>query len=505
MKKFSIFIWFIAVVILTLQSCREDLRDIKLEVDNSTGLDLNFTFVNKPDPGMELIANLYYVEEENELFYERDPDRVLKHTLNEQDIESGLTLTFEEPIHSVFAYVISYVDVDANGELSDNDIAICYSSQSVREVIKGIATAENVSHREFLTMTMDRIYSSIRPPLEVNFSFPSPPLPGSNLELRLYYVEHEDEFVMDRAPNIFRKHTLTEDDIANGLTLLFEDIEEFPYLYALAYVDINDDAALSYGDIAMFYEGVSVNDVEQGRELPVNISVRNSIDMEMSEWYVDENYFLMDIDGNTYRTVIIGGLEWMAENLRVTRYRNGALIPTALSNTEWVNTTAGAYSIYPYNQTNGVVTSEEEMIAKYGLLYNGYAVMDPQGLAPIGWRVATDDDYKALERIAGMSEEDIQKTGSRGTIAAKLRIQTWSGGTDDFGFAAVSGGFRQGMDEGSFRLFGAWDGNSLWTSTQGGSSNYMYRRSIRLNPVDKALANTRSGMSVRCVRDKTNK
>ena len=511
MKKYSIFLWFIVGIISILYSCREDLRDIKLEVDDSPGLDLNFSFVNKPNPGMELIANLYYVEEENEPFYERNPDKVLKHTLNAKDIERGLTLTFEEPIPSALAYVIAYVDVDGNGDLSDGDIAVCYLAQSVREVMKGIATAENVSHREFLTMRMDRVYSSIRPPLEVNLTFPSPPLPGSNLELGLYYAESEDKSLLDRDPDILRQHTLTENDLTSGLTFTLEDVEDLPYLYALAYVDIDGDGDLSYGDIAMFYGGISVNDVEEGRALPENISVRNTIAMEMSEWYADENGPLTDVDGNTYRTVVIGDLEWMAEDLKVTRYRNGAPIATGFSGAQWITLTSGAYAVYPYDQTNGVVASEEDMIAKYGLLYNGYAVTAPEGLAPIGWRVATDEDYKNLERFVGMLETEIAREGSgaqdRGNadnIAHKLRSENWTANppsTDEFGFNALPAGYRQGGNAGNFMAFNTWQGNNLAVSTLNPAGDRLYRRSIRLLGIFKDWQSKNLGMSVRCVRD----
>lgn len=214
---------------------------------------------------------------------------------------------------------------------------------------------------------------------------------------------------------------------------------------------------------------------------------------------------LIDIDGNVYTTVVIGDLEWMSENLRVTHYRDGTPIPEVSTNTAWLALTSGAYSVYPYTQTSGTVTSEEDMIAIFGLLYNGHAVMDPRGLAPDGWRVATDDDYKALERAAGMSETEIEKTGGRGAIGAKLRVTSWAAppiGTDDFGFSAVSGGYRQGANEGGFVRFGVFDGNSLWTSTGSGDNNELFRRSIRLTPVERSLSIRRMGYNVRCVRDK---
>jgi uncharacterized protein (TIGR02145 family) len=506
MKKYSIFLGFFMGIMVLVSACREDLRDIDRPVDNSQGLDLNFSFVNKPEPGTELIVHLYYAEEENEPFYEKAPAKVLKHNLTAQDIEEGVTLNFEEPIPAPFAYVIAFADVDANGEISDGDIAICYMGQSVREVMSGVATAEDVSFRKFLTMKMDQVYSSERPPLDINLTFPSPPLPGVALELALYYAETGDVSLIDREPDVIEQHILTEADIADGLTLTFEELEDVPYLFARVYVDIDGDGELSYGDIAMFYGEKAINDVLQGRASPENIGPRSNIDISMSLWHADENGPLVDIDGKVYSTVIIGDLEWMAENLKVTRYRNGAPIATDLSGTDWAATMSGAYAIYPYELTADTpfpISSEEEMISRFGFLYNGYAVMDPQGLAPAGWRVATDEDYKALERFAGMSQEDVDKTGARGSIGAKLRSTSWNSGTDDFGFAALPAGFRRGSGVAEFIRFGeASNSNHFWTSTPSGTGNTLFRRNINATSINRNPIAIATGFSVRCVRDR---
>src|SRR5688572_19604963 len=55
---------------------------------------------------------------------------------------------------------------------------------------------------------------------------------------------------------------------------------------------------------------------------------------------------MTDVEGNEYKTVKIGDQWWMAENLRVQKYRNGAPIPYIMNTLdEWTN--AGpAYCIY---------------------------------------------------------------------------------------------------------------------------------------------------------------
>jgi hypothetical protein len=42
-----------------------------------------------------------------------------------------------------------------------------------------------------------------------------------------------------------------------------------------------------------------------------------------------------DRDGNVYRTVRIGPQVWMAQDLRVTRYRDGSPLPLAIDDAEW--------------------------------------------------------------------------------------------------------------------------------------------------------------------------
>lgn len=85
-----------------------------------------------------------------------------------------------------------------------------------------------------------------------------------------------------------------------------------------------------------------------------------------------------DIDGNIYNTMIIGYQEWMTENLNVSHYRNGDIIPQVQNQIEWDRLKTGAWCYYDNNPENG---------KRYGKLYNWYAVNDPRGLSPEGWHV----------------------------------------------------------------------------------------------------------------------
>lgn len=207
-----------------------------------------------------------------------------------------------------------------------------------------------------------------------------------------------------------------------------------------------------------------------------------------------ETSTLTDIDGNIYQTVKIVDQWWMAENLKVTHYRNGEAIPNVIGNTEWSNLSNGAYCSYANNNSK---------INTYGLLYNWYAVDDSRGLAPAGWHVPTDEEWKQLEMYLGMSQSDANDDGFRGTYEGnKLKATSgWNSGgngTNSSGFSALPGGYRYG--NGSFYAVG--NGGYLWSSSEFNSDNAWYRQ---LHYASSGILRYNDykpyGLSVRCVKD----
>jgi len=95
---------------------------------------------------------------------------------------------------------------------------------------------------------------------------------------------------------------------------------------------------------------------------------------------------MADIDRNIYKTVTIGSQVWMAENLKVTHYRNGDQI-TSSKGLSWPNTDEGARCELNDHPAN---------IETFGKLYNGYAVMDSRKLAPEGWHIPSEQEIEKL-------------------------------------------------------------------------------------------------------------
>ena len=195
-----------------------------------------------------------------------------------------------------------------------------------------------------------------------------------------------------------------------------------------------------------------------------------------------------DADGNVYSTVVIGNQEWMAENLKTTKYNNGTPIPNVTSNSEWINLTTGAYVWYDNN----------EALYK-SALYNWYAV-NTGNLCPTGWHVPTDAEWTTLINYAGGESVAGSKLKSTRTVPdAYPRWSSPNAATDEYGFSALPGGYRS--YHGTFSVwvtvYGTW-----WSSTEKDATS-AWDRSMNhdLVYVNRYDNDKRYGFSVRCLRD----
>ena len=184
-------------------------------------------------------------------------------------------------------------------------------------------------------------------------------------------------------------------------------------------------------------------------------------------------------DDKIYRTVVIGGKTWMAENLNF-----------ATSSGSWC-----------YNNS-------PDSCAKYGRLYDWATAMNiatsfndsmwsgdatnHQGICPSGWRLPTRQDWQALFTAVGGASV-------AGTALKSSPSDTppWDGGTNSHGFSALPGG---GGWYGSFGGLGDW--GNWWSATEG-VANFAWYVGMTSGRTDvHELWNDKYyGFSVRCLRD----
>ncbi len=166
---------------------------------------------------------------------------------------------------------------------------------------------------------------------------------------------------------------------------------------------------------------------------------------------------MTDQDGNAYKTIKIGTQTWMAENLRVTKYRNGDPIPNVTDSATWITLTTGAYCNYE-NTTN------MDKICTSGRLYNWFTVADNRNIALTGWHVPTDAEWITLITFLG---DKFVAGGKMKEIGTTHWLSPNTGATNESGFSASPAGDRG--DNGRFVNLG--EGVSYWSITQSSASN----------------------------------
>lgn len=164
-----------------------------------------------------------------------------------------------------------------------------------------------------------------------------------------------------------------------------------------------------------------------------------------------------DIEGNVYRTVVIGSQEWTVDNFRTTKFNDGDTIPLVADSVAWAALETPGYCYYN-NSTDSVENN------KWGALYNWYAVHSGK-LAPEGWHVPTYAEWDTLQNylmtngynydgsIAAAEYEDLVAIALSSptdweaipVIGAPGRNPGMNNGS---GFSGLPGGHR--LEDGSF-------------------------------------------------------
>ena len=137
---------------------------------------------------------------------------------------------------------------------------------------------------------------------------------------------------------------------------------------------------------------------------------------------------------DSFPSVKIGSQVWMSQNLDVTRFRNGDIIPEAKTVKEWQRAVKEGKPAWCYPN------DKSKKGGKYGKLYNWYAVNDPRGLAPEGWHIPNYEEVKILRDQASGYGRGPQFKAREGW---HMDCHSSYHGNNKTGFAALPAGFRE--------------------------------------------------------------
>jgi uncharacterized protein (TIGR02145 family) len=176
----------------------------------------------------------------------------------------------------------------------------------------------------------------------------------------------------------------------------------------------------------------------------------------------------------------------MSKNLDVAFYRNGDPIPQVTDPTAWAGLTTGAWC---YNNNDPIQG------AKYGKLYNWYAVNDPRGLAPEGWHIPSDAEWTTLATTLGGASVAGGKMKEAGTVNW---LSPNTGADNSSGWTGLPGGLR--LYIGGFQSAG---GSGYWWSATGANATVAWERYLGFSSagISRSTTEKQTGVSVRCLRD----
>ncbi len=197
-----------------------------------------------------------------------------------------------------------------------------------------------------------------------------------------------------------------------------------------------------------------------------------------------------DIEGNNYKTIPIGPLVWMAQNLKTTKFSDGSGIPLVKENFNWSNILTPGYCWFNNN---------DSMYADiYGAYYNWFAVSTGK-LCPAGWHVPSDSEWESMvsylggDRVAGSK---LKEAGANNWVGPNRDA------TNQSGFTGLPGGMREAIygTFGGQGNFGGWWSSTELTTSELGTAYYRWIHGDTTVVVRNGIFK-KDGFTVRCVKD----
>ena len=195
-----------------------------------------------------------------------------------------------------------------------------------------------------------------------------------------------------------------------------------------------------------------------------------------------------------YRVIKINTQIWMAENLNVDSFKNGEKILQSNSRSDWVSANLEQMPTWCYYNFDTAYKNR-------GRIYNWYAVNDRRGLAPVGWHVATKNDFETLINYSknkySLQSDSCWEIDQYDSEKCK---QNWRKGTNETGFSALPGGWFTSSCTPYFRELNS---RSEWWSSTRVYDTYGFAHTFYISNCSWGIGGLKydNGGYVRCIKD----
>jgi len=307
----------------------------------------------------------------------------------------------------------------------------------------------------------------------------------------IYILSHEisyflnDEIITQNKNSTCHKIELKTDSINGELLFLMGlNLEKINYYFSNSNYSLVEFATSRIPSKINRLKATMLGFTEAMKLEPMKIEFKIEDEAEKSFKCGLENLF--DIDGNKYKTILIGSQCWMQENLNVSKYNNGTVIPEVLSSSSWFSLKSGGMVYYNNLSGENFVNSR---------LYNWYSIDNKRGICPKGWDVPTNSDWDLLISSLG---GDLHAGGKMKCKGTAYWMSPNLGATNESNFNGLPGGNRN--EFGDFNNLGV---SAFWWSANDYDFNnaWFYNINFNFGNIKKINYNKNFGYSVRCIKN----